>query len=252
MTIQYQPTGYAIRNFKSISFAGCGALNFYQTGVGYGLQESGLAERFSYCGASAGAGLAFTMAAGFDARQVCATMTTWIVGFGSGRVLRPAWAFQIANRFGSHFVNEASFARSTGRIGVSITQQRPLKNQVVQSFTSTSDLQNALVASCFLPFPRQLSVNFRATPSMDGGFSNNQPILDDHTLKVSPFWFDMRAHLRPSPGIAASRALRVPTESQCWSLFNRGLEDFRQWMNRSPLSGIQPKAMVVSQLKPKW
>ena len=249
MSIHHQPTGFAIRNYQSISFAGCGALNFYQTGVGYGLQESGIAERFSYCGASAGAGLAFTMAAGLDARQVCATMASWIVEFGAGRVLRPSWAFQIANRFASYFVNVESYTRSTGRVGISITQQRTLRNQVVQNFRSMADLQNALVASCFLPYPGRLSVEFRATRSMDGGFTDNQPSLGMQTLKVSPFWFDVRAHLRPSAGIAVSQALRVPTETQCWNLFNRGLDDFRQWMNLSEAPKYRPGTAASRTLK---
>ena len=231
--MHHRPTDYALRTVQSISFAGCGALNFYQTGVGFGLQESGLSDRLTYCGASAGAGLAFTMAAGFDARQVCATMTAWICALGSGRILRPSWAYQIAQRFGAHFVDTASSKRAQGRVGISITQQRPLKNTLARSFDTVNDLQNALIASCFIPFPGQLSVDFRSLPAMDGGFSNNQPVIDAGTLKVSPFWFDVRADVKPRRGIPTSDALRVPSESRCWQLFNLGLADFRAWMNQS-------------------
>ena len=65
-----RPVPPGIASTSSVSFAGCGALNFYQTGVAYALQETGQTDRLHFLGASAGAGLAFTTAAGLDAREV--------------------------------------------------------------------------------------------------------------------------------------------------------------------------------------
>jgi len=247
MKANHRPNNLATRFYDNVSFAGCGALNFYQTGVGFGIQQSGVDSHFRYCGASAGAGLAFTMAAGLDAREVCTTMASWICGFGPGRVLRPAWAFTIANRFGEHFATSKNFQNAKGRFGISVTQQRPLRNQVVESFKNVQDLRSALIASCFIPYPGQLSVDFRARRSMDGGFTNNQPNLSGTTLKVSPFWFDVRAHIRPDSGVAISQALRVPTEPECWSLFNRGFTDYRRWMNQEESSHPLARLRRVSE-----
>ena len=109
-----RPVLPGIASTSSVSFAGCGALNFYQTGVAYALQETGQTDRLHFLGASAGAGLAFTTAAGLDAREVAATMAQWITGYGPGRILKPAWAFEVATRFGEHFVNRERFEKVFG------------------------------------------------------------------------------------------------------------------------------------------
>ena len=51
-----RPVLPGIASTSSVSFAGCGALNFYQTGVAYALQETGQTDRLHFLGASAGAG----------------------------------------------------------------------------------------------------------------------------------------------------------------------------------------------------
>ena len=225
-----RPVSPAIASTSSVSFAGCGALNFYQTGVAYALQETGQADRLHFLGASAGAGLAFTTAAGLDAREVSATMAQWITAYGPGRLLKPAWAFEVATRFGEHFVNRERFEKVSGRLTVSVTEQSPLANHLISDFSSESALGEALVASCFIPYPGQWHINCGSFRAMDGGFTNNQPALDSKTLRVSPFWFAARATIRPTFKVHPMQALRVPTESECWWLFNRGFIDARSWL----------------------
>lgn len=226
----YQPSSFNIRHYEAVSFSGCGALNFYQTGVGYGLQTSGLTHRLHFLGASAGGGLAFTMAAGLDARMVCATMASWIVSYGSGRLLRPSWAYEVAQRFTRHFVSPSTYASAKGRFSLSITQLSPLKNLRVGRFEGLDDLRAGLIASCFLPYPGKLHVEFRGRKVVDGGFTDNQPTRGTSTLRVSPFWPDRRAKIRPPTAVHPSQALVVPTEAECWSLFNQGLLDCETWM----------------------
>merc|ERR1712100_212309 len=84
-----------ISDIDSVTFSGCGALNFYQTGVGYGLQRAGLLPNLSFAGASAGAGLAMALAGGFDARDIAAQMIEITGAYGEGRILRPAWAYEV-------------------------------------------------------------------------------------------------------------------------------------------------------------
>ena len=135
-----RPVLPGIASTSSVSFAGCGALNFYQTGVAYALQETGQTDRLHFLGASAGAGLAFTTAAGLDAREVAATMAQWITGYGPGRILKPAWAFEVATRFGEHFVNRERFEKVLGRLTVSVTEQAPFTNHLISRFSSESAL----------------------------------------------------------------------------------------------------------------
>ena len=225
-----RPVLPGIASTSSVSFAGCGALNFYQTGVAYALQETGQTDRLHFLGASAGAGLAFTTAAGLDAREVAATMAQWITGYGPGRILKPAWAFEVATRFGEHFVNRERFEKVLGRLTVSVTEQAPFTNHLISRFSSESALSEALVASCFIPYPGQWNINCGNFRAMDGGFTNNQPSLDSATLRVSPFWFAARATIRPTFKVHPMHALRVPTESECWWLFNEGFVDAQAWL----------------------
>ena len=225
-----RPVSPGISSISSVSFAGCGALNFYQTGVAYALQQTGQTGRLRFLGASAGAGLAFTTAAGLDAREVAATMAQWITGYGAGRLLKPAWAFDVATRFGEFFVSHERFQKAAKRIAVSVTEQTTLSNHLLSSFSSAAELKEALIASCFIPFPGKWHTPCQTFRAMDGGFTNNQPAFDDRTLRVSPFWFSARAAIKPSFNISPRYALRVPTESECWWLFNRGLDDGQAWL----------------------
>ena len=168
----------AIASTSSVSFAGCGALNFYQTGVAYALQETGQTARLHFLGASAGAGLAFTTAAGLDAREVAATMAQWITGYGPGRILKPAWAFEVATRFGEHFVNRERFEKVLGRLTVSVTEQAPFTNHLISRFSSESALSEALVASCFIPYPGQW--NLPAETS--GRWMAGLPTINHHSI----------------------------------------------------------------------
>ena len=96
---------------------------------------------------------------GLDARKVAATMAQWITGYGPGRILKPAWAFEVATRFGEHFVNRERFEKVLGRLTVSVTEQAPLTNHLISRFSSESALSEALVASCFIPYPGQWNIN---------------------------------------------------------------------------------------------
>lgn len=229
-----------LTKFDGVSFSGCGALNFYQTGVGYGLQKAGLIDDLSFAGASAGAGLSLALAGGLDAEDIAAQMIEITGAYGPGKILRPAWAYEVAQEFCRRFVTPETFKRSAGRIGISVTSTRPAKSMIVTEFASQSDLADALTASCFLPHTAQKTHPFRGQPCIDGGFSNNQPTIGTRCLKVSPFWFQLTAHVRPSLQVRADFALRVPTAERAWWLFNRGLQDLEQFAaNRNPKARLQ-------------
>ena len=224
-----RPASPAIASTSSVSFAGCGALNFTKRAL------PTLSKRLDIPdGCTSWAHLrvpALPSPPQRDStRKVAATMAQWITGYGPGRLLKPAWAFEVATRFGEHFVNRERFEKVLGRLTVSVTEQAPLTNHLISSFSSESALSEALIASCFIPYPGQWNTtcgNFRA---MDGGFTNNQPALDSGTLRVSPFWFAPRATIRPTFKVHPMQALRVPTESECWWLFNQGFVDAQAWL----------------------
>ena len=142
-------------------------------------------------GASAGAGLAFTTAAGLDAREVAATMAQWITGYGPGRILKPAWAFEVATRFGEHFVNRERFEKVLGAHGFGHRTSSIHQSSHFTLFIGECT-QRGTRRFLLYPYPGQWNINCGNFRAMDGGFTNNQPSLDSATLRVSPFG------LRPS------------------------------------------------------
>ena len=60
---------------------------------------------------------------------------------------------------------------------------------------------------------------------MDGGFSNNSPVCSPKTLRVSPFFFDARADVFPSPKVGPWWAIKVPPVDKAWELFEHGERD---------------------------
>lgn len=58
----------------------------------------------------------------------------------------------------------------------------------VTSILKLWSLFQALLASCFVPvFSGMLPPRFHGIRYMDGGFSDNLPILNENTITVSPF-----------------------------------------------------------------
>jgi len=73
------------------------------------------------------------------------------------------------------------------RLHVSLTTTS-LQNVVVSRFNSREDLVDALICSCFIPlFSGQQVPKYCGKKFLDGGFTNQLPVLDKETIKISPF-----------------------------------------------------------------
>ncbi|CAG2057332.1 unnamed protein product, partial [Timema podura] len=78
--------------------------------------------------------------------------------------------------------------RTSGKLHISLTRVYDGKNVVVNEFHSREELIQALLASSFIPvFSGILPPKFRGIRYMDGGFSDNLPMLNENTITVSPF-----------------------------------------------------------------
>ncbi|KAH7969159.1 hypothetical protein HPB52_015188 [Rhipicephalus sanguineus] len=76
----------------------------------------------------------------------------------------------------------------SGRLHVSLTRVSDGKNVLLSQFESREHLVEALKCSCFIPFYSGLRPpKINGVAYMDGGFSDNQPSLDENTVTVSPF-----------------------------------------------------------------
>jgi patatin-like phospholipase domain-containing protein 2 len=176
----------------NISFAGCGFLGIYHVGVASCFKEYAphlLLNKIS--GASVGA-----------LAGVC-LLTDITLGVFTSEMLRII--YEIRQRTLGPFnplVNVQTMLRNiivgrlpenaykmvSGRLFISLTRVSDGSNVIVSEFNSNEELLNSLMASAFVPFfsgfipPKVGDVRY-----VDGGFSNNLPILDENTITVSPF-----------------------------------------------------------------
>lgn len=76
----------------------------------------------------------------------------------------------------------------SGRLLISLTRWKDGKNVLVSEFDSREDLIQALICSSFVPmYSGFFPPKFKGAYYWDGGLSNNNPVLDEYTIKVSPF-----------------------------------------------------------------
>ncbi|KAK7602011.1 hypothetical protein V9T40_009452 [Parthenolecanium corni] len=176
----------------NISFAGCGFLGIYYVGVSSCFKEYAphlLLNKIS--GASIGA-----IAASCLLTEVSlGTFTSEILQLINeirGRTLGPFNPLVNIQRnlrylLEKHLPNNA-YKIVSGRLFVSMTKVIDGSNFIVSEFESNEELIDALSASAFVPFfSGFIPPKFRGFRYVDGGFSNNLPILDENTITVSPF-----------------------------------------------------------------
>ncbi|KAB7503372.1 Patatin-like phospholipase domain-containing protein 2, partial [Armadillidium nasatum] len=78
--------------------------------------------------------------------------------------------------------------RVNGKIFISVTRVSDGKNVLLSHFDSREELIQALLASSFIPlFSGWKPITVRGVRYIDGCFSDNLPVLDSHTITVSPF-----------------------------------------------------------------
>jgi len=176
----------------NISFAGCGFLGLYHLGVTSCLKTYApqlKANRVS--GASAGA----LAAVSFLADLPLGEMTSNIL-----RVATEARALTLGPFSPSFKVNEIVkkgleellpndvHTKVNGKLHVSLTKVYDGQNMLVNQFSSKQEVIEVVLASCFIPvFTGWVPPRYRGTRVIDGGYSDNLPILDGHTVTVSPF-----------------------------------------------------------------
>ena len=73
------------------------------------------------------------------------------------------------------------------RLFISLTSAK-FHNSIVSKFESKEHLCDALTCSCFLPMFSGYEVpRFRNSRYLDGGLTNQMPVIDSDTVKISPF-----------------------------------------------------------------
>ncbi|XP_075546585.1 uncharacterized protein LOC142579853 [Dermacentor variabilis] len=176
----------------NLSFSGCGFLGIYHIGVASAFREYAPQICLNkIAGASAG-----SLAAAALACEVPLGETTTYVLRVAVRArqralgpLHPGFDINSIIHDGlCKLLPENAHKLSSGRLHVSLTRVSDGKNVLLSHFESRDHLVEALKCSCFIPFYSGLRPpKINGVAYMDGGFSDNQPSLDENTVTVSPF-----------------------------------------------------------------
>ena len=176
----------------SLSFSGSGFLGVYQLGAIECLHHHTpkLIQNASLAGASAGALLAACMACGVPLRTVKSSFIEtaisaqhWAMG-----PFNPNFKIEDYLKLGLETLPQDAHLQANGRLFVSITKVKALKNEIVSHWESREDLIQCLLCSCFLPvFSGVRFPVFRGEKYIDGGFTNNLPIVQNPSITISPF-----------------------------------------------------------------
>ena len=219
--------------FDALSFAGCGTLNFYQTGAAMALQQAGWTAGRLFAGASAGSGLSVLLASGVDAHAILRTARDILAPHRGKNILRhPTVLKAFADVFLDTFITPSTLSQIGERVHISITTLRPLRNRLVNQFTDTEDLCRAIRASCHIPSLRFPTTLFRGQKCIDGGFTRNNPKVGRACLRVSPFFFDPRMKIHPRRLTPPWWAVIVPSPQRAQRLFEQGARDAEKYIQR--------------------
>ncbi|XP_064635021.1 patatin-like phospholipase domain-containing protein 2 [Lineus longissimus] len=176
----------------NLSFAGCGFLGIYHVGVASCIREyAPHLSKGKISGASAGALAAACLLTDVCLGE-CTTFVLHIATKARSRALGPFHpSFNIAQILQDgieSILPPDAHKMCSGRLHISLTRVSDRKNLVVSEYESRQDLIQALMCSAFIPFYSGLiPPTYRGARYVDGGLSDNIPILNDNTITVSPW-----------------------------------------------------------------
>lgn len=126
---------------------------------------------------------------------------------------------------------------------IAVTKLWFFGGEIVKVHKSKDDLIKTLLASC-AAFPFAAMVHREGGWYIDGGWTDFQPILDENTVTVSPFYFS-DCDIKPSRYVPIWWAMAPPPSSDAidW-LYNLGYHDCVNYINLrgipSSLNGDSP------------
>ena len=197
------------RTGPNISFAGCGFLGIYHVGASACLKTYApqLLENKIF-GASAGAMTAVALISGIPLGEMASHVIKLANNYkllGMNVSLKEGWVKLLPDDIA---------AKASGRLFISMTKVPIGPNVLVSEYHSKSDLIDALLASSFVPmFSGLYPPKFRGELMMDGGYSDNLPVLTGQTITVSPFAGDASICPIDESQIGSVLNLRLPQGS---------------------------------------
>ncbi|XP_069346561.1 1-acylglycerol-3-phosphate O-acyltransferase PNPLA3 [Eulemur rufifrons] len=187
---------YDLQRGWSLSFSGCGFLGFYHVGATHCLSERAphlLRNVRMFFGASSGALHCVAYTAGISLDRVLQILMD-IARMARRKnigVFHPSFNIskQIRDNLCKYLPADAH-KRISGKVCISLTRVSDGKNVLVSDFHSKDEVVDALLCSTFIPFYCGfIPPTFRGVRYVDGGGSDNVPLLDAKTtITVCPFY----------------------------------------------------------------
>ncbi|XP_011555038.3 uncharacterized protein LOC105386219 [Plutella xylostella] len=226
----------------NLSFAGCGFLGIYHVGVAVCFKKYAphlLLGKIS--GASFGALSACCLLCDVPIGEITSDVLRVVREARAGSLGPFSPSFNVQNvlleGMEKHLPHDVHKIVS-GKLHVSLTRVYDGKNVIVSEFATRQDLMQALLASCFVPvFSGMLPPRFHGIRYMDGGFSDNLPVLDENTITVSPFCGESDI----CPRDLSSQLFHV-------NVANTSIEISKQNINRFARILFPPKPEVLSNM----
>ncbi|CAF1236205.1 unnamed protein product [Adineta steineri] len=176
----------------NLSLSGCGFLGLYHIGVICAFKEHApevLDNKMAGC--SAGALVAACAMSGCCLGQMCSDALEIAIRARSRALgpLHPTFSIVDIIRNGlRRILPPNAHEICTGRLYISLTRWKDNKNVVISQFHSREELIQVLICSSFVPYWSGIIPHkFRGEYYWDGGLTNNNPIIDEGTILVSPF-----------------------------------------------------------------
>nr|CDS32037.1 patatin phospholipase domain containing protein [Hymenolepis microstoma] len=180
----------------NLSFAGCGFLSVYYIGVISCIKRFApqLYVNSTVSGASAGAVAGAFLICDVDQFNVTECFMDIInrsreyyLGVFDPRFHIMQYLKESVDRLLPHDAH----IRCSGRLFISMTHQKSVKNRVVCHFKTREDLIRAILCSSFIPvFGGFNAPEYKGDCFIDGCFSDNLPNKNQNTITVSPFCGD--------------------------------------------------------------
>jgi len=259
----------------NLSLSGCGFLGVYHIGVICAFKEHApevLDNKMAGC--SAGSLVAACAMSGCCLGQMCSDALEIAIRARSRALgpLHPTFSIVDIIRNGlRRILPPNAHEICSGRLYISLTRWKDNKNVIINQFHSREELIQVLICSSFVPYWSGIIPHkFRGEYYWDGGLTNNNPIIDEGTILVSPFAGESDICPRDESGsfysidfqgtdisftqenlYRATHALFPPNLSVlkqiCWRGYIDGLK-FLQTRNMIRSSHLNPKTSISSVL----
>uniref|UniRef100_A0AAF5PQ10 PNPLA domain-containing protein n=1 Tax=Wuchereria bancrofti TaxID=6293 RepID=A0AAF5PQ10_WUCBA len=176
----------------SLSLSGCGFLSIYHAGVCAAIKEYApqlLQNRIS--GASAGSIIAAGVICNVCISRAASfflSVVSEVRSYTFGVLNRDFDLMKMVRTKLNAILPANAHELCTGRLRISVTRFRDMENVILDEFCTKDELIDAICCSCFIPiYGGFVYPTFRGEIYIDGGASDNQPVINTDTITVSPF-----------------------------------------------------------------